>query len=227
LFLEEIIRRGYAKNIVVRYSSNGVFLTDEIIDLWSYFKQVKFAISIDAYGDRNHYIRFPTKWAEVERALHMLDNTPDNVVVSIATAIQVLNVMHLPDFVKWKISQNYKKINLSVMPGEFVMGGGLINMHFLYIPTFLSAKILPLEYKQELRKRFEEFKLWLQKNYTTDDVFWNVSSYGWKRWDSGIDFIECEDLSHLLPDFSEYIKNLDRIRGTDFSSTFPELKGLV
>lgn len=226
-FLEEMIRQGHAHHILIRYSSNALLLDEDVIKLWKHFKQIKFAFSLDAIEERNHYIRFPTDWNTVEKNMRRLDNTDENVIVSIATAIQAMNALHLPDFVKWKVKQNFKKINMSVMPGEFVMGGGLMNVHLLYIPTFLSAKILPTDLKLELKSKLVELKTWLWNNHTQDNSFWNTSPYGWKRWEAGLKFIEAEDHSHMIPDFVEYVKNLDKIRHTDFAKTFPELKGLL
>jgi hypothetical protein len=40
-FLEEIIRRGYNEQITLRYNSNGIFVDDDIIEVWSKFKKVK------------------------------------------------------------------------------------------------------------------------------------------------------------------------------------------
>jgi hypothetical protein len=226
-FLEEIINRGYSDKILIRYNSNGLLLDDSIIDLWKNFKKVKFAVSLDAVGERNHYIRYPTDWDTVVKNLRKLDETPDNIQVSIATAIQILNIKHLPDFAKWKISQKYKKINLGLVPGNVQMGGGIFNMHLLYLPTFLSCRLLPEEDKQHVRQLFNEFSLWLYEHYRQDDDFWNHNPYGWKRWQAILDFMDSEDHTEQLPAFSEYIKNLDDIRGTDFSSVFPELKHLL
>jgi pyruvate-formate lyase-activating enzyme len=226
-FLEEMIRRGHAHHILIRYSSNALLLDEDVIKLWKHFKQIKFAFSLDAIEDRNYYIRFPTDWSTVEKNMRRLDETDDNVIVSIATAIQAMNALHLPDFVKWKVNQKFKKINMAVMPGDFVMGGGLMNVHLLYIPTFLSAKILPKELKQELSAKLTELKDWLWINHTQSDSFWNTSPYGWKRWEAGLRFIEAEDHSNMIPDFAEYVKNLDKIRGTDFAKIFPELGVLL
>ena len=110
---------------------------------------------------------------------------------------------------------------------EYEAGGGIINLHLVYIPTFLSARILPKEDKAEVRKIFLDFKEWLWTNYTQDDNFWQVNPYGWKRYEAILQFLEAEDHSNLLPDFSEYIKNLDGIRKTDFSQFFPELQHLL
>jgi hypothetical protein len=221
-FLDEIIRRGYAKNISLRYNSNGIFVNDDIINIWSKFKQVRYAFSIDAVGDKNYYIRYPAKWDDVERSLELLDNAPDNIHCSIACAVQVLNIKHLIDFAKWKLSRGFKKIN-KFKVDDYESGGGIINLHLIYIPTFLSARILPIEDKQELVQQFNDFKQWLWDNYSQDNNFWEVNPYGWKRWEGILNFIMAEDHSHLLPDFREYIANLDSIRNTTFTDTFPEL----
>jgi hypothetical protein len=225
-FLEEIVRRGYNDQITVRYNSNGVLIDDEMIELWSKFKEIRFAFSIDAVTDRNHYIRYPVNWKEIESALDKLDNTPDNIKVGIACAVQIFNVKHIIDFAKWKIGKNYKKINRFKFAGHEV-GGGIINMHMLYIPTFLSARILPKEEKEKLAKDLVEFKQWLWDNYTQDDSFWKINPNGWNRWASILKFVQAEDHSHLLPDFQEYVANLDNIRNTNAKTIFPELKNLL
>lgn len=222
-FLEEIIRQGYADKILIRYNTNGLLISDDIIDIWKKFKKVKVGFSIDDFGDRNHYIRYPSDWSVIEKNLHKLDNTPDNIHVSIATAIQILNIKTLPDFAKWKIKQNFKKINFSNVTDGIEAGGGIFNMHLLYIPTFLSIRCLPPESKAEVRKIFSEFATWLYENYRQDDDFWKKNPYGWQRWKAVLDFMDSEDHTHLLPALKEYIEKLDSIRNTNFSEVFPNL----
>jgi sulfatase maturation enzyme AslB (radical SAM superfamily) len=226
MFLEEIIRQGYADKILVRYNTNGLLVDEDIIDLWTKFKKVKVGFSIDAFSDRNYYIRYPSDWATIEKNLHRLDNTPDNIHVSIATAIQILNIKHLPDFARWKIQQNFKKVNFDNVTGGIQAGGGIINMHLLYIPTFLSIRCLPPEDKAEVRRKFAEFANWLYANYRQDRDFWKDNPYGWKRWQAVLDFMDAEDHTHLLPAFEEYISKLDKLRNTNFKSVFPELAHL-
>ena len=227
LFLEEIIRQGYADKILVRYNTNGLLVNDEIIELWKKFKKVKVGFSIDAVGDRNYYIRYPSDWDTIVRNLHKLDNTPDNIQVSIATAIQILNIKHLPELAKWKIQQNFKKVNFENVTGGIQAGGGIINMHLLYIPTFLSIRCLPEYDKEEVRKNFAEFANWLHANYRQDEDFWKINPYGWKRWQAVLDFMDAEDHTAQLPAFVEYIEKMEAVRGTDFVKTFPELAHLL
>jgi len=227
MFIEEIIRQGYQDKILLRYNSNGLLVDDELIELWKKFKKVKFAISMDACGERDEYIRFPTDFAQVEKTLHLLDNTPDNIQTSLATAIQIFNIKHLPEFMKWKIRSNFKKLNEGTVPGNVQMGGGLVNMHLLYIPTFLSIQILPLEDKLEVHRIFAEFKEWLWENYRQDDDFWKINPYGWKRWEAVLKHMDAQDNSHLLPGFKEYVTKLDEIRGNSAKLTFPEISHLL
>jgi hypothetical protein len=226
-FLEEIIRQGYADKVLVRYNSNALLLDDEILELWKHFNKIKFAVSLDDTDQRNWYIRYPSEWNTIVENLHKLDNTPDNIQVSIATAIQILNIKHLPDFARWKIQQNFKKVNLGLVPGDVQMGGGIFNMHLLYIPTFLSIRCLPLEDKAEVRRKFAELANWLYENYRQDEDFWKINPYGWRRWQGVLDFMDAEDHTGQLPAFKEYINNLDEIRSTNFKAIFPELAHLA
>lgn len=225
-FIEEIVRSGHNEHIRLRYNTNGILVDQDLIELWKHFDLVKVGVSIDAAGPRNNYIRYPTDWATVERNLHMLDSTPDNIRPSIATAIQIFNIKHLPDFIHWKNTQNFRKVNTEIIKGVKA-GGGLVNMHLLYIPTFMSIQILPKEDKAEIRELFTKFKSYLYDFYTNDPVFWEQNPYGWRRWEAILNHMDAQDNSHLLPGFKEYVNKLDAIRGVNAKDVFPELAHLL
>jgi len=227
IFLQEIIRRGYAKNISLRYNTNGLLVNDDLIELWNHFKKVKVGVSLDAQEEKLHYIRYPSDWNTIVQNLHKLDNTKDHIHVNIALAAQILNIKHVPNFIKWKVQSNFKKINFERNVVGQLQGGGLIGVHLVWIPTWLSLRVLPKEDKIEVRKSFDELKDWLLANYTTSDEFWNTNPYGWKRWEGILDWMDAEDHTNLLSDFREYITTLDKQRNTNFSETFPELSHLM
>jgi hypothetical protein len=226
MFIKEIVRQGYQDKVLLRYNSNGLLVDESLIELWSKFRKVKFAVSVDASFERDDYIRFPGKFSEVERTLHMLDNTPDNIHVSMATAVQIFNIKHIPDFLKWKVNSNFKKMNVGLINGV-TMGGGLVNAHLVHIPTFLNITILPEEDKQEVRERFAELKTWLWDNYTQDDEFWIHNPKGWRQWEGLLKHMDSRDNSHMLPGFKEYVNKLDAIRGLNAAAIFPELEHLL
>ncbi len=218
--LEECVRRGYAKNIELRYNSNGIDMPEKLFDLWDQFERVRFHFSIDSCGEMNDYIRFPSKWDHIEKQFRRLDETSDKVEVTISCAVQMLNMYYIPDFIKWKLSQGYKKIN------PWPLGAGLINYHFVYHPAHLNVKVFPPWMKDEIRFKFDKFYEWLKVNYRNDKDFLE-DDYGIKRLKGMVSFMESEDWSRRMPQFVEYITKMDKIRGTSFAKTFPEMAELL
>jgi len=218
--LQECVDRGYAKNIVLRYNSNGVEMPDKLFELWKHFKKVRFHFSIDSINNMNDYIRFPSKWPDIEKQLDRLDKTEANIEITIACAVQMLNMMYIPDFIMWKIKKGYKKIN------PWPLGAGLINYHFVYHPAHLNVRVFPKYLKEKIEQKYNNLYQWLKGNYRDDQEFIE-NSYGIKRLQGMVKFMNSEDWSNKLPEFKEYIVKMDKIRGTSFKETFPEMASLI
>jgi Iron-sulfur cluster-binding domain len=213
--LEFMVETGAAKSCVLRYNSNGLELPEKLFELWNHFKQVKFNFSIDAVGGRNDYIRYPSKWVNVVNNLDRLDDTPDNITVNIACAVQLLNVLNIHELVYWKESKNYKKINLPPY------GAGLVGTHLVYLPSYLNVRVLPQQLKNKVAKQIEYFC----SRKSTDEEF-TSNPYGRKRWQGLVQYMMAEDWSNKLPILKDYLTVTDQQRGTDFTKTFPELTTL-
>lgn len=229
--LEEAIRQGHAPNLEIRYNSNGLEWRDDLFELWKHFKIVRFHYSVDSIEEMNEYIRYPSKWKRTEEVFHILDKeTSDNVEVTIACAVQALNIYYLPDFLKWKLTQGFKKINM------FPFGAGGINYHFVYHPPHLNVKVLPAWFKAECRRKFEEFYPWWEANWELGVPEWHKgkvtkeqwlkAGYGLDRLEGMLKFMESEDWSMRLPEMKEYIEKLDQHRNLNFYETFPEMKDI-
>jgi MoaA/NifB/PqqE/SkfB family radical SAM enzyme len=210
--LRFMVDGGFAHNIKLRYNSNGLDLPDELFELWDYFKEVRFNISIDSIRERNNYIRYPSKWADIEDSLEKLDNTKDHITVNIATAVQLLNILDLPELAKWKLDKKYKKINTEARTG------GVITMHLVTYPSYLNIRALPLEMKELAASRILEFV----NGYTAPDFV--ESKYGKQRWEALISYMMKEDLSYKLPSTIEYLETCDATRNTNFREIFKDLK---
>lgn len=227
--LEECIRQGYAKNLEIRYNSNGVEWRDDLFDLWKEFKLVRFHYSVDSIHEMNDYIRYPSNWKRTEEVFHILDKeTSDNVEITIACAVQALNIYYIPDFIKWKLEQNFKKVNM------WPFGAGGVNYHFVYHPPHLNVKVLPKWFKDECRRKYAEFYPWWESNWEkgipewhrgkVEYETWRSASYGIKRLEGMLQFMESEDWSIRLPEMQEFLSLCDKQRNITFEKTFPEMK---
>ncbi len=227
MLLEKCIEMGYAKNILLRYNSNGVIIPDRLIKLWDSFQFVRFHYSVDSVFNMNDYIRYPSKWNHTVDMFHRLDNTKEHIEVTVACAVQMLNMYYIPEFIKWKLDQKFKKINI------WPLGAGLINYHFVYHPAHLNVKVFPLWFKRKIAEKYKVFYSWLEDNvassggvlYTKDEFM--SASYGINRLKGMVNFMNSEDWSIRMPEFREYIKSIDEIRATSFNDTFPEMVELM
>ena len=231
--LEKVIEMGYAHQIEVRYNSNGVELPDRLLELWTHFEKVRFHYSIDSIGAMNDYIRYPSEWAHQVEMFERLDTkTSNNVEITIACAVNALNIHYIPDFLKWKLQDSgLKKTNM------WPFGAGGINYHFVYWPGHLNVKVLPDEFLDKTEAKYEEFIAWWKENWElgvpswhkgkVDYQTWEDANYGIKRLRGMISFARSEDWTQRMPEFREYINKLDDIRGTDFRTTFADMAYLL
>ena len=229
--LEECIRQGHAKNLEIRYNSNGVEWRSDLFDLWKEFKLVRFHYSVDSIHGMNEYIRYPSTWKRTEEVFHILDKeTSDNVEITVACAVQALNIYYIPEFLKWKLTQRFRKINM------WPFGAGGINYHFVYHPPHLNVKVLPAWFKETCRRHYEEFYPWWEENWElgipswhrgkVTKEQWRSASYGIDRLEGMLKFMESEDWSQRLPEMKEFLDLLDSHRDTEFCNVFPEMKDI-
>lgn len=227
--LEKIIKDGLAKDIELRYNSNGLEWRDDLFELWKEFRNVIFHFSIDDISDRLYFIRYPSSWETVEKQIRRLDNYPyGNLSLTTAWTGTALNLYYLPEFLKWKLESDFKLLNC------WPNGAGLFSCHLAYWPPQLNIKVLPQWFKKEIRNKFEEDLFpWLEFNWTkctgvhnVDYNEWRDSEYGIQRIEGLLNFMDAEDWSTRLPETAEWCYKVANQRSIDFNKTFPELDWL-
>ena len=141
-----------------------------------------------------------------------MDETGPNVIVNIASAVQLLNVPYMAEFADWKLEQNFKKINRPPF------GAGIIGTHLVYYPSYLNVRVLPNEVKQIVKQRIDGFLDRQKFNLEFDR-----SPVGRVRWEGLVKYMMQEDWSNKVPALVEYLEITDKQRGLDFRKTFPEI----
>jgi hypothetical protein len=176
-----------------------------VFDYWRKFQSVSVGASLDGMGSRAEYIRKGTNWDQVERNRRtMLEQCP-NVDFYISPTLSILNAHHLPDFhCQWVEKGLIKAQDL--------------NVNILQDPAYLRIDIATPEFKEIIKKKYQEHLKWLRPQ---DPL--NRATVGFE---SAVNFMLASDNSQLIPKFWSKMSELDNLRKEDLLTTIPELKAL-
>lgn len=125
--LEELVDKGFSKNIALRYNSNLSTLKykdKDIVNLWKNFKSVSIMASIDAVGQKFNYLRSGLDFDAVDQNLRTLCATP-GVNTVITPTMNILNIWFVAELLEY-----YKnKVTVNITDLEY--------------PDFLSLTAMP------------------------------------------------------------------------------------
>lgn len=217
-FLEKCVQLGVAKDILIEYNTNATTLPTRITKLWEEFREVRLGMSVDGMGKVLEYQRNPAKWSKVLGNLQKVDALPNNCHSWLAVTVTAYNVLHLIDFMKWKLQNSgFKRLNSS-------KGKPIITPHVAHHPQHLNIRVLPDELKQQVEEAYMDFAGWLVANQYPEHVikagtkiassiinYMNGDSYHDEHWDQfvsytrGLDQLRHESLVDVEPMFKDYI----------------------
>lgn len=134
------VEKGYAKNIDIHYNTNGTQLPpQEIFDLWSYFKRVEIAFSIDDIGPQFEYQRHPANWREVGANLvKFKEMKTENMEFQICTTVSIFNIFSLAKIAFW-VAQYQPKF---------------FYVNTLFDPDYFNIQTLPKNVKDIVNTRY-------------------------------------------------------------------------
>ncbi|MEZ5354223.1 MAG: twitch domain-containing radical SAM protein [Bryobacteraceae bacterium] len=139
--LRQCIESGRAGEIQLTYNTNGTLLPEKVTSLWPQFAGVTLIVSIDGFGPLNEYIRRPSKWRDIDRNLHLIEQNFKrwklrSVVVN--TTVQAYNVLEVGPVLNY-LSNHFRQI--SPIP----------QLSPLFEPSYLSIQMLPAKIKAAAR----------------------------------------------------------------------------
>ena len=191
-FLERLVELGKT-DIKLWYNINMTLMNEKVIELWRKFDHVKISCSIDDLGDRNHYIRYPTKWNNVEK--NFLRLKKENFEMDITQTVSWMNYSTLGDF--------YTAFNKKY--------GIFVHHNYVYDPDILSPAVLPKEMRDEIHKSFEGvFNNWKLNELKTmfdgpdKPKKWEQA----KEYTRNLDEIRKQNIEDYLPEFKGMIEDV-------------------
>ena len=183
--------------------SKTTFKDIDVFELWNKFDSVSIGASLDAEGPRAELMRKGTVWEQtIANRKRMMEVCPQ-VDFYISSTVGLINSLHVTDFHRSWVEQGLIK------PQDF-------NFNLLQHPVWQRIDILPPEYKQQVKEKYEEHIKWL----TTQDRLTRAT----KGYESAIDWMMSKDNQKHLELFFSNTRKYDKIRNENTLEIFPEWK---
>jgi MoaA/NifB/PqqE/SkfB family radical SAM enzyme len=202
--LEYANEQGYAENIDIHYNTNATVSPGRFFKIWTRFKRVDIAFSIDNVGPRFEYERFGANWEEANANIDAVMQAAEpsfqlasytnqtHITTQLCFTINIQNVYYLDELLAWADTKGF----------------GSIYFNMLHSPDHMSI--------QRMTPAAQE--LVLNKLKTT---FWTTRQHQ-REIDNVIKFIE-QGTGSDGREFLEKMQRTDVYRKQNFTDTHPEI----
>ena len=161
--------------------------------------------SLDAEGPRAELMRKGTVWEQtIANRKRMMEICPQ-VDFYISSTVGLINSLHVTDFHKSWVEQGLIK------PQDF-------NFNLLQHPIWQRMDILPPEYKEQVKEKYNEHIKWLKDQ--------DSLTRATKGFESALDWMFSTDNQKHLDLFFVNTRRYDKIRNENTLEIFPEWKEL-
>ena len=188
-YIEDIVKKGTAKNIIFWCCTNLNQITEHQLNLLSNFKKVIINCSIDTYGESLEYQRHGSNWKQINKNIDLVNTyTNDNFQINIIPTIHALSIADLDKLINWWKDKNknkrcYMQTNMLTYP-EHMHISSLKKEHFAHIKEVVEQNYdimdkaqadnllysintheFNVEHNLELRSDLEYFTKLIKKDY--------------------------------------------------------------
>ena len=186
-----------AGRMTLKIQTNGTIEPDRHwIEIFKKFKRTKVNLSIDAFGDDNHYVRYPADWHKILRTIEILRTNDIKFIVN--TVVSNINILLLDKLFAWIQENQY-----------------LNYFYVLESPSHFQPTNLPRSLLDIAAKRLQN----IAKNFINKDcdqkledlINMCISSGGTDRWNEFCNEIKTRDkhrknmITNIIPEMKEYL----------------------
>ena len=183
--------KDFAKHIKLKYNTNLTNIPERMVWYWHFFKLVKINASIDAVGELDRYVRYPSAWPKIEenfKKLRRLRNTR----LQIHSTIQTYNILDLPKLYDWCDSIMFEDVYLNI----------------LNHPKCLNIRTLPTKIKKLVEERLQPYmnrpKVKQMINYMNKEDWYDTHWKEFVDYTNALDKSRKENILDLVPEFGEF-----------------------
>ena len=188
---EYLHSNNLSKKIRLKYNTNLTNIPDEMLTHWKKFKTIKINASIDAVGELDRYVRYPSAWSKIEENFKKLREL-DNVRLQIHSTIQTYNILDLDKLYKWADSIEFSDVYLNI----------------LNHPKCLNIKVLPSEIKNQVEKKLAPYmdrpKVKQMIDYMNSEDWYQTHWKEFMAYTNKLDESRNENILEVVPAFKDY-----------------------
>ncbi len=215
-FLKKCIKFEVSQNIVLSYTTNLTVIKKELLELWENFRHVSVGVSVDGVDKVNDYIRYPSKWKNIEKNIKKISTYKDDISMDlqIQSTFQLMNVLDWGNLLEW--TYNLGDLGFWRIPFS----------NWVSFPEHYDAKLLPKDLKTEALENINKFL------DSKKDVIWDIGEQQWlgilesnlKTFEESFDDDEQERYYKTI---KKHTKLLDLNRGQHIKDYIPELEKFI
>lgn len=139
ILLNYLIDNNIAHRVKLKYNTNLTNIPEELVVKWQSFKRVQLNCSIDAIGDLDRYIRYPSDWNTIVENFNILHKLK-NIYIEIHCTVQMYNILRLQDLIAWVLPYKVK-----------------IYFNILNHPNWLNIRVLPVHLKKDVEEKLQKY----------------------------------------------------------------------
>lgn len=137
--LDYLIENDIASRVRIKYNTNLTNIPEALVNKWVKFQRVQLNCSIDAVGELDRYIRYPSDWDTIVKNFNMLSKAK-NVYIEIHCTVQMYNILRLTKLINWAEPYNFK-----------------IYFNILNHPDWLNIRVLPQPLKIRVEEKLKDY----------------------------------------------------------------------
>jgi molybdenum cofactor biosynthesis enzyme MoaA len=184
------------KDCYVSWTTNMTTWPLEFYNKLEFFNESEIQMSIDGYGTRNSYIRYPTDWKKVEQHFSLAQQLPSNVHLKIYFVYQAWNVFDVSKLINWVETTQTRRIDFVPI--------------FLEHPDQIHSCVWPSSIRETVISNLKDIKTILHRDAVQRIINYTVNTDKYNK--SNIDKMK------------QFISINDKYRKYKFENIFPEFK---
>lgn len=213
--LQQLLAAGL-NTVTLGFTTNLTVWDDSVIDLLKQFQEVNLGMSVECLSRVNDYVRWPShideirgnldRWVVLCRQLNWLPQ--------LRVTPTILTIGHLD----------------TIFDYAYAQGISVESCNFLHRPDFMRPTVLPLDDRQEIIHRLQE---WIQRHQILAPRIDNTRDPQMAQAqviqdaESWVSYLQKQpNESYLLPNLARYLTQVDRHRGNRVLDYLPEYEQL-